>query len=341
MMPRNNPNRPHREPACASRHGHMHFGRRDRLGQTCPRRSTRIRAARGWGTFAVSALVLAATALEALPVAASPSAGRPGGIDVRVFRFVDRTRTIGLPDGTRVDRTVATIVRYPSTGGPYPLVVFGHGFALTPANYATLLRAWTTAGYVVAAPVFPLGNANAPGGPNESDLVNQPADMRLVITRLLALDTRTGRVLHGRIDPRRIAVAGHSDGAVTALAVAYDSRYRDPRVGAAVILSGAEMSGMSAFPRNGPPLLAMQGTVDPTNAPGNTLAYYARAARPKFLVLLIGASHRPPYTTQEPQLRVVERVTIAFLDHYLKHAPLRPLVLAARNPGVSTLEADP
>jgi predicted dienelactone hydrolase len=234
-----------------------------------------------------------------------------------------------------------TVVRYPSTGGPYPLVVFGHGYGLTPATYATLLRAWTRAGYVVAAPVFPLGNANAPGGPNESDLVNQPADMRLVITRLLALDTRPGGMLHGRIDPRRIAIAGHSDGAETALAVAYDSRYRDPRVDAAVILSGAEMAGMGEFPRRGPPLLAVQGSADPINAPGNTLSYYRLAARPKFLVLLIGASHLSPYTSQEPQLRVVERVTIAFLDHYLKHASLRSLVLAAGNPGLSTLEADP
>ena len=79
----------------------------------------------------------------------------------------------------------------------------------------------------------------------------------------------------------------------------------------------------------------------PINAPDNTLAYYRLAARPKFLVLLIGASHRPPYTSQEPQLRIVERATIAFLDHYLKHAPLRSLVLAARNPGLSTIEADP
>ena len=68
--------------------------------------------------------------------------------------------------------------------GPFPLIVFGHGFAVTPAPYAALLRAWARAGYVVAAPVFPLGNANAPGGPNERDLVNQPRDMSFVITRI-------------------------------------------------------------------------------------------------------------------------------------------------------------
>ena len=232
-------------------------------------------------------------------------------------------------------------MRYPSFGGPYPLIVFGHGFALTPATYSRLLTSWTRAGYVVAAPLFPRGNANALGGPNESDLLSQPADMSLVITRLLALGARPGTLLHGRIDPGRIGVAGHSDGAVTALAVAYDGRFRDSRIRAAIILSGAEIAGMGAFPRGGPPLLAMQGTSDPINAPANTRAYYRLAPRPKFLVLLLGASHRAPYTTEEPQLRIVERVTIAFLGHYLKSAPLRPLLTAARNPGLSTLSSDP
>ena len=296
---------------------------------------------RGWGVSTAGVVVLAATVVGTLGVAGSGSAKRPPGFDVRVFRFVDHTRTIALPDGRRIDRTVVTIVRYPSTGGQYPLVVFGHGFALTPATYARLLRAWTRAGYVVAAPVFPLGNANAPAGPNESDLVNQPADMRFVITRLLARDTRPGGVLEGRIDPRRIAIAGHSDGAETALAVAYDNRYRDARVRAAVILSGAEMPAMGSFHRNGPPLLAMQGTADPINAPDNTLSYYRLAMRPKFLVLLIGASHLPPYASEEPQLGIVERVTIAFLDHYLKRGSVRAFMLAGRNPGLSTLEADP
>jgi predicted dienelactone hydrolase len=259
-----------------------------------------------------------------------------------MLRFVDHSRRVYFRNRVSGPRVLVTLVRVPTRGHPpYPLVVFGHGFALTPNVYASLLDTWARAGYVVAAPVFPLGNANAPGGPNESDLVNQPADMRFVITRLLALDTRPGGTLYGRIDPHRIAVAGHSDGAVTALAVAYDSRYRNRRVRAAIILSGAEMAGMAGFPRHGPPLLAIHGTADTINAPANTLAYYKLAPRPKFLVLLIGASHKPPYTSQEPQLRIVERVTTAFLDHYLKHAPLRPLILAARNHGLSTLEADP
>ncbi len=267
--------------------------------------------------------------------AASPA------VHAQWFRFVDNARTVRLPDGRRVSRPLETIVRYPATPGRHPLIVFGHGYALTPDTYAPLLRAWTRAGYVVAAPVFPLGNADAPGGPQESDIVNQPRDMSVVITRLLALDARRRGVLAGRIDLSRIAVAGHSDGAVTALAVAYDRRFRDPRVDAAIVLSGAPLPGMGAFPRRGPPLLAMQGTADPINAPATTAAFFRLAHRPKFLVWLLGASHRPPYTEQEPELAIVERATVAFLDHYLRGRPLGSFERAALRRGLTKLTAEP
>ena len=276
-----------------------------------------------------------------LALGAGPPGNATHAVDAHVFRFVDRSRTVALPNGRQVPRPVTTIVRFPSRGGPYPLIVFGHGFALTPARYSVLLRAWTLAGYVVAAPVFPLGNANAPGGPTEADLPNQPADMSFVITRLLELDRQNSSVLAGRIDPRRIAVAGHSDGAVTALAVAYDSRYRDRRIGAAVILSGAEPTGMTAFPAHGPPLLAVQGTADPINDASYTESYYRLARQPKFLLLLLGASHLPPYTAQQPLLSIVERVTIDFLDHYLKTGSLHGLTAAGNRAGLTTLAESP
>jgi fermentation-respiration switch protein FrsA (DUF1100 family) len=282
-------------------------------------------------------------------------------VGLRVLRLVDTSRTIALPNGSSEPRTLLTYVRYPALGapdrtdllnapaaradGPFPLIIFGHGFAVTPALYARLLQSWARAGYVVAAPVFPLENANAPGGPNESDLVNQPADMRFVISRMLAASSTGSGPLAGLLDPTRIAVTGQSDGGDTALAVAYDPSFRDPRVSAAVILSGAEIPGVGGFtfPPGSPPLLATQGTADNVNPPSFTNLFFHAAPRPKYLLSLIGAEHLLPYSDQQPQLTIVERVTIAFLDAYLKARPgaLQRLGSLGSVPGTASIVAEP
>jgi dienelactone hydrolase len=278
---------------------------------------------------------------------------------MRVVRFIDRSRTIRLPDGKTSPRVLVTVVRYPAPGSPsgtdltdapterasspFPLIVFGHGYTVTPAPYARLLRAWASAGYVVAAPIFPLENRNAPGGPNEADLVNQPADMRFVISRMVAAGDAAANPLRRMIDPTRIAVAGHSDGGDTALAAAYDPRFRDARIRAAVILSGAEIPGLGGltFARGGPPLLATQGTADTINPPALTYAFYDIAPRPKFLLTLVGSEHLPPYSYQQPQLGIVERVTIAFLDHYFRRGSLRRLITVGDVSGIAHLASSP
>lgn len=287
--------------------------------------------------------VLAAVWLMVALFGARPTAAFSQPVASRVLHFVDGSRSIRLPEGRVVARPVTTYLRYPVAGsGPWPLIVFGHGYAATPGIYAHLLRAWALAGYVVAAPLFPLGNAHAPGGPDESDIVNQPRDMSFVISQLLAASRVSGGAMHGLIDPSRIAVAGQSDGGETAFAVAYDSAFRDARVDAAVILSGAQLPGIPfRFSPESPPLLAVQGTADTTNRPRYTYAFYAAAPRPKFLLRLRGAGHLSPYTTEEPQLGVVERVTTAFLDRYLKHSSVDQLAEAANAPGIATLLKEP
>lgn len=285
----------------------------------------------------VGAAGLGAAGLSTGPRASPqpPPSGSPFAVGKEQLTFVDHTRTISVPGQPPRPRALTTIIRYPAQGpagrvdmanappdraaGPFPLIIFGHGFAVTPATYFRLLRAWAQAGYVVAAPVFPLENANAPGGPDESDLVNQPRDMSVVISGMLGANIAAHTLLHGMIAAQRIAVSGQSDGGETALAVAYDRFYRDPRVRAAVILSGAQIPGGGSLVP-GPPLLATQGTADTVNDPRNTDAFFGIAHRPKFLLRLLGAPHLPPYTVQQPQLTIVERVSIAFLDRYLKGA---------------------
>jgi pimeloyl-ACP methyl ester carboxylesterase len=271
------------------------------------------------------ALASAATAARSGERAYRLQASQPYAIGSVTLKLTDPSRTIGS-----APRSFDTIIRYPKpvagqAPGPFPLIVFGHGFSVTPDPYSPLLDAWTQAGFVVAAPVFPLENANAPGGPDEKDLDNQPADMSLVISSLTTGSAGRQGGLAGMIDSRHIAVTGQSDGGDTALAAAYDPRHRDPRIGAAMILSGAEdpFAAQFSMPSSGPPLLAVQGTADTINPPDMTYAFYNQAAPPKFLLRLIGAGHQPPYTEPGAELTAVARTTIAFLDGVFKGRPSR------------------
>jgi dienelactone hydrolase len=286
-----------------------------------------------------------ATVATATTHAGSPAPHPPFTVAQRVLTFVDHSRLVTYPGEGPRPRKLVTIIRYPLAPGRFPLVVFGHGFAVTPALYARLLDAWAQAGYVVAAPLFPLENADAPGGPNEADLVNQPRDMSFVITRMLALDRGRQRPFAGAINPSQIAVAGQSDGGDTALTAAYDGAFRDRRIRAAVILSGQEMPGLGGydFPSPSPPLLATQGLADTINIPSTTFAFWDAAPPPKFLLTMPGTPHLPPYTYEQPQLGIVERVTVAFLDLYLKgeRGALSRMKAAGDVPGGASLQADP
>ncbi len=305
------------------------------------------------GTTALPSAPETSTRAQTTTLAPRPSVTprAPFSVGVTVLRLVDQSRRIaGNP------RTLVTVVRYPALGapartdvrgarpataaGPFPLVVFAHGYRLAPYTYTRLLRAWARAGYVVAAPYFPLTNADA-RLVDRSDLINQPQDLRFVIARLLASRTAP---LRGLIDGHRIALGGHSDGVDSALAVVYSQR-TEPRIRAALGFSGAEIAAFTGFPSptRGIPLLAVQGTADSVNSPSGTYAYFAAAPRPRYLLKLLGAEHASPYQDAEPYLGIVERVSTAFLDRYLRNqrAAGRRLAASGDVPGRSTLQSDP
>ncbi len=116
----------------------------------------------------------------------------------------------------------------------WPLVVFAHGYDVTPLTYHDLLHHLASAGFVVAAPFFPLEAAG--GTLNENDLANEPQDIKFVITKTLAAGTVPG-LLDGMIDPAHIALVGHSDGGEAVLGEAYLPGVADARVGPVVALS--------------------------------------------------------------------------------------------------------
>ncbi|HLI61431.1 MAG TPA: hypothetical protein VKV21_17375 [Solirubrobacteraceae bacterium] len=225
-------------------------------------------------------------------------------------------------------RPLPTVVRYPVVHAarphdPLPLIVFSQGFAEPAEAYAGLLHAWAAAGFVVADPTYPRTDPDAPGGLDESDIVNHPADLRFVIRALVHAAADRSSPLHHRIDTGEVAVVGQSDGGDVSLAVAENSCCRDRAVRAAVILSGAELSAFGGryFAAGHVPLLVTQGTADTINAPACSAQIYDEAPQPKYYLDMVGAEHLPPYQAPGPVRSGVARVVVAFLEAFLERRP--------------------
>ena len=292
------------------------------------------------------------TALPQRPATSTTSPAKATGVGTVMLDLVDPSRPT-VQNGRRLSATrhLPTIVRYPAVGptgaaelangtpahGPWPLVIFAHGYNVTPATYGHLLHAWAAAGFVVAAPAFPLETA---GGPlDENDLNNEPRDVSFVISSILARAQASSGTLAGLISPNRIAMTGHSDGAEVALAVGYV--HGDPRVGPIISMSAQGiLGGPHPDPRH--PLLVVQGTRDTINPPARGDAVYAAAGAPRFELHLLGGGHLPPIADDTPWRPIVETVGVDFLRAYLG-GPGGPgrLSTDANHPGVTSLSADP
>jgi predicted dienelactone hydrolase len=102
---------------------------------------------------------------------------------------------------------------------------------------------------------------------NPSNALNRPRDVSFAIDRLLEMNGQDGP-LKGRIDAKKIGVAGHSFGAYTAMAIAgqkFGTRalFRDERITAAVVMSPpAREPKANQFEAITIPLLLMTGTQD-------------------------------------------------------------------------------
>jgi dienelactone hydrolase len=240
-------------------------------------------------------------------------AGPPYPIGEVTLALVDQSRpTVSAGRTISATRALTTLVWFPRTTGRWPLVVFAHGFQVSPQPYTTLLESWASHGYVVAAPEFPLTD-QAVAGPylDESDIQNQPADVRFVTDQLLSASSSVAT----RIDPGRVAAAGHSDGAETALA-ASTARVPpgEPAYRAVIVLSGQPVP---AGARPNPPILVVQGDADTINPPSLGYATWDQAASPRYLLVMSGAGHLPPYEAGSAWLPGVVDATEAFLDIFV------------------------
>jgi dienelactone hydrolase len=282
--------------------------------------------------------LLAGTAL--LVACGRPSAPAPAPAAPRLAvtfsarTFVDTSRPTPAHGGAPElpSRTLPTTVAVPDGPGPFPLILFSHGFGSSGQDYADLLRAFASAGYVVAAPDFPVTSEGVPGGAERGvDAPDaQPADVRFVIDKLLA------DPLAARIDPRRIGAAGHSMGAGITMGVAFNTCCRDERIGAGVLMAvdPPTLYQGDYFVPPATPVLVIHGDRDESLPYAGGRRAYETADAPKFFLTVLGGDHGSAAS------EAVMPATIDFFDTYLKGRPdgLMRLKADADRPGVTRLD---
>jgi predicted dienelactone hydrolase len=191
-------------------------------------------------------------------------------------------------------RTLNATVWHPATNdeGPYPLVIFSHGFSSTREGGAYLGEHLASHGFVVVSADFPLTNMNAPDRPYVRDVVNQPGDISFMIDELLKQSADNNHMLAGMVDPIRIGVTGISLGGMTSTLIAYHPELGDERIGAALSIAGPTAQFTDGFFQEpAVPFLMLAGDID-------AMVPYASNAEPVLekvpgsqLITVVNGSH--------------------------------------------------
>jgi dienelactone hydrolase len=180
----------------------------------------------------------------------------------------------------------------PTSGGPYPVIVIGHGFQLPTTQYEAYAARLATFGYVALLPDFPTSFF----GTAHTDVAEN---------LLGALDwAASAPELAGKADSQNAGMTGHSLGGKGALlAATYDARVKavialDP-VDSAMNCNPTDCPDVSnLMPSLGIPTGFLGETTDATGgfmacapAADNYATFYAGAQSPSFSVTVLGANH--------------------------------------------------
>jgi hypothetical protein len=260
--------------------------------------------------------------------------GRRYAVSTYEVTYVDSSRTTS-PNGSfggAPNRTLDTTFWYPAVTdggppdaahGPYPLVLFVHGYDQTAAFYAPLLERWASAGYVVAGPTFPI-LSGIPGGASHVDYNKLFGDAAFVISQTLASGPDTP--INKLVDGTRVAVAGHSDGEMVSFTLGFGMCCRVWPVRSVIAMAGdLDNAGIDPMRDTGLPILHIMETNDEYDPYDHSIAWdRENLTAPRWLLTLENASHVPPYTRPgNPSFELVIATTIDFLDGTLKGHPER------------------
>ncbi len=214
------------------------------------------------------------------------------------------TATTSSASVTLGSHTIPLTLYVPDGAGPFPVIVFTHGFMLSPSlydSYGLHLASW---GYVVVMPELP--------GSMFNNTVHR--ELKELLRSLLDwLDTEgpaTGGVFGGRANPALLGLAGHSMGGKISLLVSTeDTRPMavfgvDPVDAAGGPMGGDPVDYPSVTPELMPQITVPLGLLGETvNGAGGSMGqacapleenfqqYYQHAVSPALEIEVMGANH--------------------------------------------------
>ncbi len=266
-----------------------------------------------------------------------------GGVDDVVFEDPQRNKDLHVK------------VFYPQAQGPFPVILFSHGYGGSKDSYRVLTHYWAEHGYVTLQPnhddAYALRKALLRGWRLRRQMektLNDPAawdqrvgDMVFLLGALSDLHRRVPQ-LAGKLDLKHVGVGGHSFGAFTAMLVAgatvdvpngpRHKSYADPRPRAFLLLSpqGSGSRGLTAhsWKEVTRPLMVMTGSRDRgAEGEGPTWREDPFKLSPpgnKYLVFITGANHLTfaglptPFGRSKKKIEAVQAASLAFWNAYLK-----------------------
>lgn len=247
-------------------------------------------------------VLFALAALLVTTLAFAQDYAAPGQFD---FTIVDKS----LTDPARQNRDIPIRIYLPKTDQKLPILIFSHGLGGNRETYLYFAKHMASHGYLCVhiqhrgsdtdamkageAPMEAFRKAAA----DLRNALNRPKDVSFTLDQLTEMNKPSGE-LAGRLDLDRIAIAGHSFGAYTAMAVAGqgENRLRDPRVKSAIAMSAPAPKAGTGYSAITIPTLIMTGTLDNSPVTGGTAesriqAFEQLTKNERYLVVFTGGDH--------------------------------------------------
>ncbi len=252
--------------------------------------------------------------------------------------FNDPARTGGTGSGGGSGRQIQTEIYYPSasagndlpvSNGSFPVITFGHGFAMTWDAYQNVWEDLVAEGYILA---FPRTEGSLFPSPVHADF---GLDLAQVSNKMLALNSTSGSLFQNKINGNA-AIMGHSmGGGATFLAAANNANIKT-----IVGLAPAETtpSAITAAASILVPTLVFSGSEDGVTPPADNHIpmYDAVAGSCKYFISILGGAHcyfantnfncdfgestsSPGISIQRAvQQQVISDYLLPWFDYYLK-----------------------